>query len=417
MTAISTTAALAAALTAAQGGETFTLAAGPFDSLGLRGVKPASPVTIASADPSNPAVFAGMEFDGCSGLAFRDLRIGLNARTQSVCDVSYSSDISFQRVEFADHPGSDAPGLLFKNSSNVSVDSSTFHDCGTFVRNVNSDHITISNSTFHDGQGDGIQSNGSSYVTLTGNRFTDFHSAAGDHPDAMQFFTYGQTVPATHIEVGDNVVVRGAGSIVQGVFMGNEAQIPYEDVSIHDNAIVGGMYNGIAMNAAKRVNVSRNLVQPYADMGSWIDIGPVDGLTMDGNAATQICTAGSTNVTVTNTKTIAAVPVGDMTALDAWLAAKNAAAAPPPATAVDPLQATVDSLTAQVADLTAKLGTATAQVATDQTTIANFNSQNAALKAQVTSLQAATSAAQVKSLQSQVTALQGKIAKAKTDLA
>jgi hypothetical protein len=388
MTTITTTAALAAALTAAQGGETFTLPPGPLDSLGLRHVEPASTVVIASADPANPAVIAGMEFDSCQHLTFSDIEVRLNARTQTVCDVAYSSGIRFQRVDFADAPGSSNAGLLFKNSSSVSVDTCNFHDSGTFVRNVNSDHVTISNSIFHDGQGDGIQSNGSSFVTLLGNRFTDFNPSGGDHPDAMQFFTYGQTAPATDILVQDNVVTRGKGGIVQGVFMGNEAHIPYERVKILGNGLAGTMYNGIAINAASDVEISHNYVLPYVDMGSSIGAGPVTGLVMDGNCtAGPIDTAGSSGVSVSNTQTIQPAAVGDDSALKAWLAAR-ASAQVPSTTAPDPLGNQGETLAAQVADLTARLSQATAAAGDLQGRVSQALADAKTARAQAAALQA-----------------------------
>jgi hypothetical protein len=68
MTTITTGDALGAALQACQGGETL-LVSGIFPSwVALPTVNPATPVTIASADPANPATIPGLEFDGCSNL-------------------------------------------------------------------------------------------------------------------------------------------------------------------------------------------------------------------------------------------------------------------------------------------------------------------------------------------------------------
>jgi hypothetical protein len=320
---ITSTDGLIAALQRAKGGETFLLAPGSYSALGGNGWKPASEVVIASADPANQATIAGIEFDDSQNLTFRDLKVTLNARTQTIWDITHSSNILIERVEMYDKPGSSHRGLMFRWAQNVALKDSKIHDNGG-VRIIASQHVVVSGGDFRDLSDDGIQTNDSSFVTLKGNHFTDFHPGPGDHPDAMQFETYGQTQPMTDIEVLDNVVERGGGGIVQGVFMGNEAHIPYQRVKIVGNGLAGTMYNGIAIGAASDVEISRNYVLPYVDMGSSIGGGPVVGLTMDENwTAAPIDTEGSTKVRVTNTHKIRPAAVGDASAMRAWVSAQS----------------------------------------------------------------------------------------------
>jgi Ca2+-binding RTX toxin-like protein len=317
-TTVNSTDALVSALKTAQSGDTILLSPGNYSTLALSGVNfSGQGVTIASADPSHPASVAGVELNNSSGLTFQNLEVTIDSRTGEAFDVSYSSNIHLSGINMHGPSGGESPGLLFKNSSNVSVDGSEFHDLGTAVRNVNSDHVTISNSKFHDLYSDGIQSTGSSYVTLHGNYFTDFHTAPGDHPDAMQFFTYGQTSSAHDIEVSDNTVVRGTGDIVQGIFMGNEANIAYQNVEITGNKLVGTMYNGIAIGDGQNVEIANNTVEGYTDMTSWIRVEGSSNVAIHDNQTTGLVDSnGNTGLTESNNTIIAQAPVGDTSILN-----------------------------------------------------------------------------------------------------
>jgi Ca2+-binding RTX toxin-like protein len=315
---VSNTDALIAALKTAQSGDTILLTAGSYSAINLSGVNFAGQgVTIASADPSHPATVAGVGLDRCSGLTFSNLEVTINSSTQDAFDVSYSSNIHLVGINMHGAPGGDVPGLLFKNSSNVSVENSEFHDLGTSaVRNYQSDHVTISNNNFHDINGDGVDSNDSSYVTVHGNYFTNFHEAPGDHPDAIQFYTAGQTTSAHDITVSDNTVVRGTGDVVQGVFMGNEANIPYQNVEITGNKIIGEMYNGIAIGNGQNVEIANNVVEGYTDMTSWIRVEGSSGVSIHDNQTTGILdTNGNTGLSEANNTIISQAAIGDTSIL------------------------------------------------------------------------------------------------------
>jgi len=209
--------------------------------------------------------------------------------------VTNSARVRVERVDFADAPGSSKPGLMFRWCQDVAAVACRFHDCGTALRIIDSQGVSVERGKFCDLRGDGVQSTGSSRVTISRNVFTDFYPRPGDHPDAIQFFTLNQKTPATDITVTDNIVTRGRGGIIQGVFMGNEAKIPYEGVLIAGNALEGTMYNGIAVSCGRRVTVRDNAITPGEDMNSWISLGAVDGLTLGENRA-QVTVKESLNV-------------------------------------------------------------------------------------------------------------------------
>jgi Ca2+-binding RTX toxin-like protein len=315
---VNTNQGLISALRSAQSGDTILLSAGNYSAIGLQGVNFAGPgVTIASADAAHPVTVAGVELSNCSGLTFRDLEVTINSRLQNAFNVAGSSNIHLDGLDVHGATGGVLPGLMFRNSSNVSVTDTQFHDLGTAVCNMNSTGVTISDNRFKDLRGDGIQTTGSSNVTIDGNHFTDFHTAPGDHPDAIQFFTLNQTAAVHDIVITDNVVVRGAGDIVQGIFLGNEIDMPYVDVTISGNKIIGAMYNGIAVGVGQNVNISGNIVQAYADQDSWIIIEHSSNATIANNQTLSLITStGNTGLSLSGNTTLAATSVGDVSILD-----------------------------------------------------------------------------------------------------
>ncbi|WP_309604471.1 M10 family metallopeptidase C-terminal domain-containing protein, partial [Phenylobacterium sp.] len=149
----------------------------------------------------------------------------------------------------------------------------------------------------------------------------DFAPKPGDHPDAIQFWTTGTTASAHDIVVTDNIITRGAGSIMQGIFMGNEKMLEYKNVTITGNAVVGGMYNGIYVADASNAKIEGNLVQGYKDMTSWIYMSKITNGALDNNQASAYALSkDNVGVNTHDNTTIALQPVGNTAILTAWTA-------------------------------------------------------------------------------------------------
>src|SRR5688500_15215123 len=91
---------------------------------------------------------------------------------------------------------------------------------------------------------DGMKGGGSSNVVIAQSYFRHFHTAEGDHPDAIQFWTTNTTTSASNITIVDNVIIQGNGGPVQGIFLGNELDITYQNVTISGNFVSDGSYHG-----------------------------------------------------------------------------------------------------------------------------------------------------------------------------
>ena len=320
-TTISDSSALWAALKFAHAGDTVLMAPGNYSLLRLDGANIAGGVTVTSLDADHPAVIAGLNITNSSGLTFSNIEVTVDARTGFAIMLGSDSNMRFDHINLHGAAVGDGSAVMVRNSTNVTVSNSDIHDLTTGLNHLNSTGVTFANNTLHDIQADGIRGGGSSNVTITGNHFTNFKPQPADHPDAIQFWTTNTTTAAHDIVITDNVFVRGTGGAIQGIFVGNENQITYQNVTITGNAIIGGMYHGISLTNGANVIVQNNLVEGFRDMTSWIMLNKTINATLTNNQATDY-NYNATNTGLTNTGNvhISLANIGDTTALTTWLA-------------------------------------------------------------------------------------------------
>src|SRR3546814_18636009 len=117
----------------------------------------------------------------------------------------------------------------------------------------------LSGNSFHTMRSDGVRGGGTNDVVISNNYFTDFHPVGADHPDAIQLWTTNTTESARNISITGNVFERGDGDIIQGIFLRDQSggKLPYQDVTISDNIVLGGMYNGKIGRASCRDRVGK----------------------------------------------------------------------------------------------------------------------------------------------------------------
>ena len=308
------------AVKAALPGDTIYLAPGSYTAMNLTGMNPTGLVTISSLDPGHPAVVAGLTLTNSSNLTFSNIELTPKAQGAYGITLGGDTNIHFDHLNIHASATVDGNAVLIRDSKNVSVSYSDIHNIGTGISYINSDTVLLSDNRLHNIQSDGMHGGGTSNITITGNTFTDFAPKAGDHPDAIQFWTSGTTASVHDIVVTNNIITRGAGSVIQGIFLGNETMLEYKNVTITGNAVVGGMYNGIYVADASNLKVEHNLVQGYSDMNSWIYLSKITTGVLDYNQATTFVIAKD-NVGLNahdNTK-IVLQPVGDLTVLNHWL--------------------------------------------------------------------------------------------------
>jgi len=302
---VSTTAALRTALGQAQAGDSILLASGTYSGLSVSGINPSGNVTITSQNPAAPAVLTPFTVSNSSNLTFSHLEMNASGVTGGAYAFQVSSsskvtfDSNFVHGPLGVDPNQAATGLLLKNSSNVSVTNSTFQYLQSGMMDTGNNGVLLSGNSFSHMAGDGIDNAGVSNVQVLNNSFTDTVALTnGLHPDAIQFWTAGTTTAMQNITISGNTFVRGSGIGSQGVFIEDDNNLPYQNVSVTNNTIIGGQYNGISVyGAADNFNVSDNQIVSYSDYQSFLLVKNLTGGTINNNRANLYELSNNTNVT------------------------------------------------------------------------------------------------------------------------
>lgn len=289
---VNSVAELNATLSKSVNGDVIQLASGNYGKVFVSGINIPGNVIITSADPQNKAVLSGLLLQNSSGLTLSNLDL-----TSTVVGVQNPFQVASSQNIVLDHltvqgPNNVGSGLesqlvMIRNSTNVTVSNSEFFNGWHALNLLDNKGLTVANNYIHDIRTDGIRGGGNSDLVITKNTFTDFRPAVGDHPDAIQLWTINTTASASNIAITDNLIVRGQGSQMQGIFIGDNGNLlPFQNVTITGNMVTGGLYNGISLNGAVGGTISDNIVAGYADQRSWILAANVTGVSVANNAST-----------------------------------------------------------------------------------------------------------------------------------
>ncbi len=313
-----------AALGVAKAGDRILLEAGNYSNVQLRNLAFDGEVTITSRDPGNPATLTGLTVTSSQGLTFANLHMDFSSPwTVWNAQIVDSKNITLSGLNFHgslnNNPSDDQNALLIRNSTGVKVIGSEFQEFSHAVSMMNGSDMRIESNQFHDLRSDGVMSAGTSRVQVIGNAFTDFYPVTGDHPDAIQFLTRGTTARAQDILVSGNLVTRGDGDIIQGVFITDQIGIGYDRVTVTDNVIVGGMWNGIMVTSTNGLLIDGNIVASYGDQKSWIRVSDTTNAQLSNNQALTYFLESNSNLTQSGNSIIAALPDDRANALAHWI--------------------------------------------------------------------------------------------------
>jgi Ca2+-binding RTX toxin-like protein len=332
ITIVTSAAALNAALKTALSGDTIQLAAGVYSGVVATNLHFATGITVTSADPTNMASITGLHVVGSSGITFQGLDFYADpAGGQTPFQVGGASDnIHFDHLSVHGQIGGDLANqvgpLLLRDSTNLSVTNSEFQSLWWGIEHLNDTGLTLTGNNLHNIRMDGIRGGGSNNVIASNNTFSDFHPLTGEHPDAIQFWTQNTTAPTHDITVDNNLMTRGGGAPVQGVFLGDEASMGYQHVNISGNGVIGELYNGIAVFGGHDVTIDHNIVVGFTDQKSWIRFENTNGGAVTNNSAnTYITTANDIGVTMTGDLSVPQASDGGAAALAQWQQAHPAA--------------------------------------------------------------------------------------------
>ncbi|MCF8708543.1 right-handed parallel beta-helix repeat-containing protein [Rhizorhapis sp. SPR117] len=323
---VSSSAALVNAVKNAADGDVIQLEGGNYGKVSLSGIHFANGIAITSADADHPAVLTGLKVTGSSGLDFDHIEFALDpADKYFPITVGSSSDVHFSNLYvhglIDGDPSIEAMAMMIRNSSDVSVTDSKFQELHHAVNFLDSDHITISGNSFQTIRSDGVRGGGTSDLVISDNYFTDFHPVGADHPDAIQLWTTNTTESTRNVTITGNVIERGDGGIIQGIFLRDQSggNVPYEHVTISDNIVLGGMYNGISVGNTNGLIMTGNTVGAYADQKSWLRIENSTAVELTGNAASAFILNNDAFIANHGNSTTGAISGTGEAALKAWL--------------------------------------------------------------------------------------------------
>lgn len=302
---VNSTQALLSALRAANSGDVIKLASGNYEHVSIRSLN-LSNVTITSADPENRAVFSDLAVNRSSGLRFTDIDMQAGAKSiNNIFNVYGSNDIVFDRISVSGPSnlgsGQEKSAFMIRNSSGVTVSNSEFHHLWHGVSLLDNTGVSIIGNSFHDIRTDGVRGGGNSDLTISRNIFTDFYPNSGDHPDGIQLWSTNAAEPGRNINISDNLIVRGNGAPIQGIFIRDTFEkMPFENVSITGNLVIGGLYQGIAIKGVVGATITDNHVVAFADQMSWILANGATNLNLADNIASQYLINGDASAPIGN---------------------------------------------------------------------------------------------------------------------
>ncbi len=391
-----TTADVQAALNVAQAGDSIALAAGTYSGLSFYHQSfPGSGITITSADPAHPAILTNFNVEAVDGLTFLALDMKVLVPNWSGFNIYGGHGIRFDHVHVYGPPGAPDPNVQavnFFDSTNIAFTNSEIEQVSHGLSVARSTDILVSGNHIHHVNSDTLDFTQDTFLEVSTNVLHDFYPTEGNHPDAMQFGTYGTATPSHDLLVTDNLIYGGAGQGSQGIFMGDEVgTLPFQSTTLSKNVIID--FSGYAVRPTHNVDVTlagNTLVSVTGKQETLALVQFSDRVTATGNITTIPISFGgtSTNVTETGDTTAPAVSQAQANAdIQAWFAvhpsmawANQAAPIPPP----DQCPALLVAANAQVASLTQQLADAKAGWQVSLSQVAALQAQLATATANAT---------------------------------
>ena len=283
--AVHDAAGLRDALGRARGGETIALAPGDYGALALAGLAPASPVTLRSADPADPARLSGMTLQDVSNLRLVGLVLdysyepGTRPTGARPFQILGGSDIAILRSTFegdvASGTGSPADdgyaagtGLFARGTRGLEIRGSLFTGWfrGAVLREI--DGLAVVGNRVTDIRSDGLNLVAVQGALVEGNEIGPFRLSpeSKDHADMIQFWTNKTPRPSADVTIRGNVLHAGAGGATHSIFMRNEEvdngragpEMFYRDITIEDNVIANAHLHGITVGETDGLTIRRN---------------------------------------------------------------------------------------------------------------------------------------------------------------
>ncbi len=304
---------LRAALDAAAGGERIELLPGSYGRVDIRERRFDTPVTLASADADDPAVFDTLRVHQSAGLRFE----GIDALPEAVRPLPWDPVVHVthsERISIADmrvegvlpdatsgvpatsvgvSADRNAPitgygqgiGIWLGDSSEVEVDGVEVSHLATGITLFGLRGARVANAHIHDIRVDGIGLSNVADVVIEDNLLHSFRafgapSAPGifDHGDFIAFFAGGAPNAVDGLTIRGNVLLQGTGGPTQALLGGlmlqhpGAATTPVDDIRIHDNVIHHTHTHGLSINDVRGAEIFNNTLLPAPDNPVYVNV-------------------------------------------------------------------------------------------------------------------------------------------------
>jgi Ca2+-binding RTX toxin-like protein len=318
---VSDASTLLQALATAQPGDTIQLASGNYGDVLIQNLDFAANVTIASADPANPAVFDTLRLKSVSNLTLDGIQVTNELEPgeptwSSALRIDQSLNIQIVNSEITGSVDgdyrNDANGIVVLDSENITISDSSVHDLTNGISVGRSTGVSITNNQIYDIRTDGIQAANTRGTVIDGNIIRDFHPAydLGDHPDMIQIWNDGSFGDVTDITITNNQLLKGTGDNVQAILIQgqhgpNAAPYTTSNITIAQNTIDAGSAQGIWVSDAENVTIDANVITEAAgaDLTPGILTQRLVDSAVTNNTAPTIDDVDSVNLTSTGNTT------------------------------------------------------------------------------------------------------------------
>lgn len=255
-----------------------TLRLAPGASLGVLEIKGLRHpgLTIASADPARPARFGGISIQSSSGIVLRRLRVEgpVPKQWRQSIVIRTSNTITLEGLEL--HGPAPAAqidtAVLVQDSDTIRLRRLIAAGYRNGLTLMNSRKVVLSENALYGLSNDGIRGAGVEDVLIERNLMGNFTPDPGNHADGIQFWSRNQQAASQDITIRHNLVIRGRGQPIQGIFIRDSAKLPFHRLTIEGNAVIGGNFQGILVDGADGVSIRQNVVLPLDQQLSWVQI-------------------------------------------------------------------------------------------------------------------------------------------------
>lgn len=264
------------ALRGLKGGDTILLAGGDYGNLTMNTTRRVNfdfekKVTIASADPNNPARINELMMTKAGNVEFSNLTFDYVAGKTSSKPffVQDSKDVTFSRVVFdGDFKDGYATGLglRVKQTENITVTDSVFRNFANGIDFSNDVNVVLTNNQIRGVSYDGFTLGAIDGALISGNDFRDYKARDPNaaHMDHIQFRIMEGEGPSENVTIRNNVFVDPEGR--QGIFFGNvpyktgDVSAYYKNIAIENNYISTGHVHGVTMFYGTDVDIVGNTI-------------------------------------------------------------------------------------------------------------------------------------------------------------